>query len=583
MNKHFKFFLILFSMIISLNSLGQTTKQSDNYIRFMSYDLNDFSHSPSIKNCEELGSLIRKERADFVALQNLVCSESSSDFSGNVLKQIALESKLFPVFEPAQDSQTLGILSTEKPIKTRLVQLPGEGKTNAMMIAEYKRLVFVSINFSVSDQEKAQGLPIILEELKSFEKPFVLAGNWNSKKQQDIALYCSEKDSFVKRFEKSIKVPFSAQKPLSVGVQFLVPEDEMFAYPPYLQNPKNDAMTIMAQTSCIAECWVEYGLDTLNLQKNRTYYAGQVVCHDIEHKFHLDGLKEGHTYYYRVCAREIVESQAYHKTFGKTGKTPWRKFTLPRKNSNEFTAIIVNDLHDAKSTIDILSKLASDIRYDFVICNGDCLPEPTNRNHAMRMISTLNKAFNGEEHPMFFIRGNHEIRNAYSSGMSSLIENPGGKEYGAFNWGDTRFVFLDCGEDKPDDFWVYYGLNDFDGFRKEQIDFLSQEIRTKDFKKSKMRILINHIPIWGNSGDYQPCTKLWANVLSKASFDINFAAHMHRMKYYKKGEISNPFPVLVGGGPQYEHARLIVLEKKSDKLFVKVLNTKGQTVLSLEF
>ena len=581
MNKHFKLLLILFSMIISLNSVGQTTKQLDNYIKFMSYDLNEFSQSSSITKYEELGGLIRKERADFVALQNVPCSES--ELSDSVLKQIALESRMFPVLGPAQESQTLAILSTEKPINTRLVQLPVDGKQNVMMIAEYKRLVFVSLNLAVSDEQKSQCLPIILKEVQSLDKPFVLAGNWNSNKQQDIAVYCSDKESFVKRFEKVIKVPFSSQKPLSLGVQFLVPEDEMFAFPPYLQNPRNDGMTIMAQTSCIAECWVEYGLDTLNLQKVRTYYAGQVVCHDIEHKFHLNGLKEGESYFYRVCAKEIVESQAYHKTFGKTGKTQWHKFTLPRKNSNDFTAIIVNDLHDYKSTIDILSNLASQISYDFVICNGDCLPEPSNRNHAMRMIATLNNAFNGQDHPMFFIRGNHEIRNAYSSGMSSLIENPGGKEYGAFNWGDTRFVFLDCGEDKPDDFWVYYGLNDFNQFRMEQIDFLKQEIRSKEFKKSKMRILVNHIPIWGNSGDYQPCTELWAKVLSKAPFDVNFAAHMHRMKYYKTGEISNPFPVIVGGGPQYEHARLIILEKKSDDLFVKVLNTKGQTVLSLEF
>ena len=60
----------------------------------------------------------------------------------------------------------------------------------------------------------------------------------------------------------------------------------------------------------------------------------------------------------------------------------------------------------------------------------------------------------------------------------------GDKTYGAFNWGDTRFVLLDCGEDKTDDHWVYYGLNDFSGFRDEQTEFLRRELHSKAFRQA---------------------------------------------------------------------------------------------------
>ena len=64
-------------------------------------------------------------------------------------------------------------------------------------------------------------------------------------------------------------------------------------------------------------------------------------------------------------------------------------------------------------------------------------------------------------YPDFLYAGNHEIRNAYSIGLRDHFDYVGDKTYASFNWGDTRIVMLDCGEDKPDDHWVYYGLNDF--------------------------------------------------------------------------------------------------------------------------
>ena len=67
----------------------------------------------------------------------------------------------------------------------------------------------------------------------------------------------------------------------------------------------------------------------------------------------------------------------------------------------------------------------------------------------------------------------HEIRNAYSIGLRDHYDYVGDRTYGSFNWGDTRIVMLDCGEDKPDDHWVYYGLNDFTQLRNEQVDFLN--------------------------------------------------------------------------------------------------------------
>lgn len=112
-----------------------------------------------------------------------------------------------------------------------------------------------------------------------------------------------------------------------------------------------------------------------------------------------------------------------------------------------------------------------------------------------------------EEKPVFYLRGNHEIRNAYSLHLRRLLYYMGDKTYGAFNWGDTRFVLLDCGEDKTDDHWVYYGLNDFSGFRDEQTEFLRRELHSKAFRQAGKKCWC----IIFRFGETRPITRLAGN------------------------------------------------------------------------
>jgi hypothetical protein len=125
-----------------------------------------------------------------------------------------------------------------------------------------------------------------------------------------------------------------------------------------------------------------------------------------------------------------------------------------------------------------------DVDYDFVFFNGDCIDDPNNRAQASRFIKHVTEALKGDQVPTFFMRGNHEIRNAYSIGLRDHFDYVGGKTYGAFNWGDTRIVMLDCGEDKTDDHKEYSGLNDFTQLRQEQVGFLQEELASKAFKKA---------------------------------------------------------------------------------------------------
>ena len=140
---------------------------------------------------------------------------------------------------------------------------------------------------------------------------------------------------------------------------------------------------------------------------------------------------------------------------------------------------------------------------------------------------------------------------------------------------------LDCGEDKPDDHWVYYGLNDFSGLRQDQVRFLEKEVKTKAFKKAKKRVLLHHIPVYGALGEYNPCLELWNPILKKAPFNVAINAHTHAFSYYPKGSAGNNFPVVVGGGPNLKNATVMLLQKRGEKMTLKVLDTQGKALLDI--
>lgn len=617
-NKLFALCLVTAATCGALQAQVPTELQQQNQLNVLTYNIHNGIGMDGKTDYARIAGLIRHSKADVVAVQE-VDSATHRSKGRYVLGEIAAEALMHPTFGAAipydGGKYGIGILSREKPMAVRQRSLPGREEKRTLLIAEFKRYVLGCVHLSLTEADQMASVAVIREEAARCGKPFILAGDWNAVPQSAlvkelqgdfrllnnpktptfpadrpdrcidyIALYQPTGTKLVSRRSYVWnKQKASDHRPVWTQLQFKTPAEQLVYHAPYLQNPTTDGITVMFQTNAISHCWVEYGTDTLRLKQARDFIGGQEVCYDIENKIRLDSLVPGQTYYYRVCAQEIIDYQSYSKTFGDTYKSPFYSFKLPEAQTTDFTALIVNDLHETTATIQALSRLAGQIPHDFVIFNGDCLPEPTDRQYALWHIHILADAFRTAEVPAFFIRGNHEIRNAYSAGMPSLFDQPGGKTYGAFNWGDTRFVLLDCGEDKPDDHWVYYGLNDFTQLRHEQVDFLKRELSSKAFKKAKRRVLVHHIPLWGNTDKYSPCYDLWSPVLKKAPFDIDLAAHTHRYKYHPAdSEAGNPFPVIIGGGPRPQQATLLVLTKKGKNMTLQVLDTEGKEQLKLD-
>lgn len=589
--------------------------QAQNTLKLMSYNIKNANGMDNVCNFQRIANVINNTSPDVVAIQEV---DSMTNRSGQkyVLGEIAERTQMHGYFAPAIDydggKYGIGLLTKQVPLRLQSLPLPGREEARTLILAEFADYIYCCTHMSLTEEDRMKSLELVKAFTSSSTKPLFLAGDMNAEPesgfikelQKDFQILSNPKQhtfpapdpketidyiatlkqnakGFAVISAKVINEPMASDhRPILVELRTVEKADKIFRMKPYLQNPVGNGITVMWETTVPAYCWVEYGTDTTQLKRARTIVDGQVICNNYLHKIRIDGLQPGQKYYYRVCSQEILLYQAYKKVFGNTAQSAFSEFTLPATDTDSFTAVVFNDLHQHTQTFRSLCQQIKNVNYDFVVFNGDCVDDPVDHNQATSFISELTEGVCGDRIPTFFMRGNHEIRNAYSIGLRDHYDYVGDRTYGSFNWGDTRIVMLDCGEDKPDDHWVYYGLNDFTQLRNEQVDFLKKELSSKEFKKAGKRVLIHHIPLYGNDGK-NLCANLWTKLLEKAPFNISLNAHTHKYAYHPKGELGNNYPVIIGGGYKMDGATVMILEKKKDELRVKVLNAKGKILLDI--
>ena len=597
-------------LLLSMLAMAASAYSQD-YLKLMSYNIRNTKGMDNVRNVQRIANVINNEAPDVVAVQELDSMTTRSNQT-YVLAEVAERTQMHANYAPAISFQGgkygIGILSKEQPLSIRTFPLPGREEKRMLMIAEFKNYFFACTHLSLTEEDRLASLDIIKNNASTSNKPFFLAGDLNDTPdskfikslQQDfqiltntkkptypapepketidyIAAWKENTDNFANLSTQVVEEPLASDhRPITVTLRMAKKADELFLTQPYVQNPVNNGITIMWETTIPAYSWVEYGTDKANLKRVRLIIDGQAEFNESIHKIRLDNLTPGQTYYYRVCSQEILQYKAYSKKFGNIAQSDFYSFTMPEADTDSFTAIIFNDLHQRGNVFQALLKQVENVNYDFVVFNGDCIDDPANHEQATRFVKLLTESVHGDRIPTFFMRGNHEIRNAYSIGLRKHLDYVGGKTYGAFNWGDTRIVMLDCGEDKTDDHKEYSGLNDFTQLRHEQVGFLQEELASKAFKKADKRILIHHIPLYGCDN---LCKDLWEPLMKKAPFHVAINAHTHQFAHHPKGSLGNNYPVIIGGGNSLKNATVMILEKKKRELKIKVLNTEGKILL----
>ena len=564
---------------------------------------------------ERIGRLILNVNPGVVGLQEV---DSVIGRSGNIdiMKLLSEQTGMYATFGYSilhgGGKYGNGILTREKPVSVRKIALPGADEARTALLVELDRYVVVNTHLSLKNEERIESVRIITDAVSAYNKAVILMGDLNATPDSEpvevlkrnwqilsnpetktfpsgeptvtldyILGYIGKGETYAKYNAQVIDEKITSDhRPLFVDIRLKTPASEVMRTIPYLQNPGTNEMTVMWLTNVPARSWVEYGTDLDNMIRARAFLEGEMVANNKINSIRLTGLEPGTKYFYRVVSQEITRYSSYYKEFGDTVKSDIKSFTTWSEEMRDFRVIVYNDLHSNMQMFNKLHDFVEDKPYDLVIFNGDCFDDVEKENDILSRLQTYNSRIKSDEVPSIYIRGNHETRGEYSLYLWNYLGRMGGHSYSAFSMGDTRFVLLDCGEDKPDDHWVYYDMNDFTRHRLDQAEFLEKELKSNEFKKANKRILIHHIPIFGRSpGSFSPCSDLWIPVLEKAPFNVSLNAHTHRYQVIEKGEDRNNFPVVVGGSSKDPNGTVMVFEKKGDKVRLEVINADGEKLM----
>ena len=613
-----KIYLLICFTALVITGYAQSYPQTENTIRVMSYNIRNAIGIDNVVDYQRVADVIINTAPAVVALQELD-SVTNRSKGVDVLSHLASLTAMYPIYGasiPYDDGKYgIGVLSKERPVSWKRIPLPGREEARSLLLVEFKDYILGCTHFSLNSEDRMASIPVINQAVRDYNKPVFLAGDINAIPTSpelnalrenwailtDTAKFTIPSNSPTRTIDYILgytpkgytysvwqtivpNTQASDHLPVFADIRLKTASADIFRSPVYLQNPATDGMTAIWFTNVPCHSWIEYGTDSLNMQPIQKWEEGIAYAYNTLNRIRLTDLKPGTRYYYRVYSREITLYQPYKKEFGETAVSNISSFTTLDNKKTDFTAVIFNDLHDNYSLFDQLLRHVKNIPYDIVFFNGDCIADVQTENIAIRTISHYSRGIGADKVPSVYLRGNHETRGAYAPFLWNLLGKSGvDHSYGAFNIGDTRFVMLDCGEDKPDDTWVYYGLNDFTKFRKDQAEFLKKEIASKAFKSATKRVLLHHIPVYGmGERPFVPSRDLWGNILAKAPFDLCLNAHTHRFNPIAKGADGNNFPVVVGGGSNEQGATVMILRKQGKQMTLTVLNVNGETLLKLD-
>lgn len=355
------------------------------------------------------------------------------------------------------------------------------------------------------------------------------------------------------------------------------PLELAFATAPYLQSPLPDSITVRFLTNLPAFSWVLYGTAENNLPHQKIATVdGLVNAHNRVNEIVLTGLQPDREYYYKVVSKEIKDFQPYKVTYGNTVESKTFRFRTMPANADRVSWLVLNDIHDRPYSFGELLPLNKD-HYDFVFLNGDMFDYQTGEQQLIdHLIKPCTDAFASEK-PFIFIRGNHEVRGKFAREIKPYFSNYGNGQYFTLDLGPVFMIALDTGEDKEDAHPVYAGLVDFDNYRKEQAEWMAQQMQSKAYRKAAFRMVMMHIPMFDSGDAHGPlhCREMFNGLCNKYKVDIVISGHTHRYGVHPPVNGQHNYPIIIGGGPITGTRTLIKVNASRKELNLQMLDDQG--------
>ena len=89
----------------------------------------------------------------------------------------------------------IGILSKKQPISVHRIPLPGREEKRMILVAEFKHYVVACTHLSLTDEDRILSIPLIVEEARKWQKPFIIMGDLND--EPGSPFYCEMQKHFL--------------------------------------------------------------------------------------------------------------------------------------------------------------------------------------------------------------------------------------------------------------------------------------------------------------------------------------------------------------------------------------------------
>jgi Icc-related predicted phosphoesterase len=367
-----------------------------------------------------------------------------------------------------------------------------------------------------------------------------------------------------------------------------VAQEIKISHGPYIQAVGSTETTIVWTTDTDAVSWVEVapaGNNSFYNSEHPRYYQtknGNRVIGQL-HKIVIKGLAPGTEYRYRIFSQAVLEYAGHRVLYGNIASTnvyrqrPLRFKTLDSaKESISFT--VLNDIHGRNDDLSALSRDVEFGKTDFVIFNGDMVSSMDSEQQFFEGFMDESVKLFASEVPVFFSRGNHETRGPFSVNFPDYFPTYTEKLYYSFRQGPVYFIFLDCGEDKPDSDIEYSGLAQFDAYRTEQQEWLKIQTETEIFKTAPHKVVIIHIPPVGSDwhGPLDIKRKILP-VLKNKGISAMICGHIHNYKYIEPDNEIHDFPIIINA-----HNTSLDIQVDMEKMVILRKDTAGRVINKIE-
>ena len=354
--------------------------------------------------------------------------------------------------------------------------------------------------------------------------------------------------------------------------------------PPVVMSPRSDGVEIVWSVTGHARGWVEWialphSDDRDPIDDSRLPTVEREVA-DLDRygfvpqgtrvlRVRIDGWQPGSDYLIRTITRPADSEAAGSPTASPpTGRTKqeetsdWKRVRTLDPSADATSFVVWNDTHQRSETLQRLDDASP--RADFLVWNGDVC---NNWNDPEEIVPTILKPAGRDitvGRPMAFVWGNHDVRGPWAYRLPEVIATPEDRPYYAFRSGPVAAIFLNTGEDKPDDHPSFRGRPSFERLREVQAEWLAEQIRQPGFVDAPYRVLFCHMPLrWISEpvlteADYadtefdhyaRTSRELWHDSLVAWGTQVIVSGHTHKSSWIPADD-SFPYAQLTGGAPQ---------------------------------